>query len=149
MPNTKENMAFRDTSRALPIALLRARERIMAPIREMLSQTGLTEQKWRILRTLYEMGEIEQSTIARETCLLLPSLTRILRAMEEASLVSRRPDPNDKRCTLVSISQSGRELLRNNMAASNAIHKSIETKFGDERLEQLLDLLNDLENLRI
>ena len=36
------------TRRSLPIALMRSREQVMAPIRAMLRASGLTEQQWRV-----------------------------------------------------------------------------------------------------
>ena len=63
---------FRKTKRSLPIALLRAREQVMVPIRAMLAESGVTEQKWRVLRVLEETGEIEPTVIASEACLHLP-----------------------------------------------------------------------------
>ena len=77
------NPAFRKTKRSLPIALLRAREQVMEPIRAMLADSGVTEQKWRVLRVLEEAGEIEPTVIAREACLHLPSLSRILKTMQQ------------------------------------------------------------------
>ncbi len=50
----------------------------MRPIREMLQRSGITEQQWRVLRVLEETPDIEQSQIADQACILLPSLTRIL-----------------------------------------------------------------------
>ena len=38
------------TSRSLPIALIRAREGVMAPIRDMLTETDITEQQWQTPR---------------------------------------------------------------------------------------------------
>ncbi|MTI02908.1 homoprotocatechuate degradation operon regulator HpaR [Roseibium sp. RKSG952] len=137
------------TSRALPIALLRARETVMAPIRDMLQGIQLTEQKWRILRVLDEMGEVEQSTISKEACLLLPSLTRILRTMEADGHVTRRQDSQDKRRTMVTITDSGRLILEENLATSLAIYSSIEQQMGQEKLDQLLDLLEELQAVRV
>jgi len=65
------------TSRSLPIALIRAREGVMAPIRDMLSETGITEQQWRVLRVLAEYGQMDTKTLADRSSLLFPSLTRI------------------------------------------------------------------------
>ena len=45
----------------------------MGPIREMLTKSGISEQKWRVLRVLDEMGPVEQTAIAEAACLLLPS----------------------------------------------------------------------------
>jgi homoprotocatechuate degradation regulator HpaR len=137
------------TSRALPIALLRARETVMAPIRDMLQGIQLTEQKWRILRVLDEMGEVEQSTIANEACLLLPSLTRILRTMESDGQISRRQGSTDKRRTMVKITDEGRQILEENLATSLAIHNTIEAQMGQEKIDNLLDLLEELQAVKV
>lgn len=145
---TEENQT-KSTSRSLPIALLRARETVMAPIRDMLQDIHLTEQKWRILRVLHEVGEVEQSTISKEACLLLPSLTRILRTMEADGQITRRQDAQDKRRTQVQITDAGRQILEANLGTSTAIYTSIEDQMGREKLDQLLDLLEELQAVKI
>ena len=139
----------KSTSRALPIALLRARETVMAPIRDMLQSIQLTEQKWRILRVLDELGEVEQSAIANEACLLLPSLTRILRTMEAEGQITRRQDSQDKRRTMVKITDDGRRILAENLPTSLAIYNRIEEQMGQEKLDQLLDLLEELQAVKV
>ncbi|UWR05460.1 homoprotocatechuate degradation operon regulator HpaR (plasmid) [Ruegeria conchae] len=139
----------KSTARSLPIALLRARETVMAPIRDMLQGIRLTEQKWRILRVLDELGEVEQSTIAHEACLLLPSVTRILRTMETDGQITRRQDNEDKRRTMVQITDAGRMILENNLATSLAISNNIEAQLGREKLDQLLDLLEELQEVKV
>ena len=57
------------TSRSLPIALIRAREGVMTPIRDMLAETGMTEQQWRVLRVLDEFGRMDTKTLADRACL--------------------------------------------------------------------------------
>ncbi|MCX8953719.1 homoprotocatechuate degradation operon regulator HpaR [Ruegeria sp. NA] len=144
-----EQSHTKNTSRALPIALLRARETVMAPIRDMLQGIQLTEQKWRILRVLDELGEVEQSSIAKEACLLLPSLTRILRTMEAEGQISRRQDSHDKRRTMVKITNEGRNILADNLGTSLQIYQSIEKQMGREKLNQLLDLLEELQAVKV
>ncbi len=139
----------KSTSRSLPIALLRARETIMAPIRDMLQDIQISEQKWRVLRVLDELGEVEQSAIAKEACLLLPSLTRILRSMEADGQVTRRQDRQDKRRTMVMITDAGRQILKDNLQASLAISNSIEAQMGREKLDELLDLLEELQAVKV
>ena len=138
---------LRRTRRSLPIALLRARETVMGPIREMLSQSDINEQKWRVLRVLDERGPCELTQVAKDACLLLPSLTRIIRAMEEEGLATRATDPEDRRKTIASITDAGRALIVAHMAESNAIFARLERDFGHEKLEELLDLLDELQAL--
>ena len=138
---------LRRTRRSLPIALLRARETVMGPIREMLSQSDINEQKWRVLRVLDERGPCELTQVAKDACLLLPSLTRIIRAMEEEGLATRAIDPEDRRKSIATITDAGRALIVAHMAESNAIFARLERDFGHEKLEQLLDLLDELQAL--
>lgn len=137
--------AFRRTDRSLPIALLRARETVMAPLREMLSQSGISEQKWRVLRVLDEGGPLDQKAIARQACLLLPSLTRMLQAMEAEGLVARATDADDRRRTVVTITEPGRAMIASHASQSDAILNRLEQRLGPERLALLLDLLDELQ----
>ncbi|MCE8544606.1 homoprotocatechuate degradation operon regulator HpaR [Ruegeria pomeroyi] len=133
-----------NTSRSLPIALLRARERVMRPVRAILMDVGITEQQWRVLRVLEEEGPQDPTRIADGACLLLPSLTRILQKLEEKQLISRQPDPDDGRKQIVNITANGTRIIRDNLGASQAVFEGIQAKMGAERYELLLDLLNEL-----
>jgi len=138
------NPAFRKTKRSLPIALLRAREQVMEPIRAMLADSGVTEQKWRVLRVLEEAGEIEPTVIAREACLHLPSLSRILKTMEQDGLIQRREDEQDRRKTVIAIADAGRAILSEHAVRSAAILVDIERRLGAGKIEAMLDLLEEL-----
>jgi len=139
----------RPTSRALPIALLRTREHVMEPIRPMLAEIGMTEQKWRVLRIVAEAGPMEQTSISRDACLLLPSLTRILRGMEAESLIQRHEDPTDKRRSIVTITTKGTDLIAAHAPSSQAIYASLEKALGRKKLDQLLDLLEEVQEIDI
>lgn len=138
---------FRRTDRSLPIALLRAREAVMTPIRAMLAESPLNEQKWRVLRVLEESGPMEQTAIAEATCLLLPSLTRIVQTMEAEGWLRRSQDAQDRRKSIVAITPEGRALIAGHAEQSRAILDRLEADFGRDRLELLLDLLEDLRRL--
>ena len=106
----------------------------------------MTEQQWRVLRVLDEKGSADPTEIAREACLLLPSLTRILQFLEGEGLCSRSQHPTDKRRALIAITNRGRALLASNMSESKRIFAELEADFGVDRIEVLLDLLNDLSS---
>ena len=84
-----------DDRRSLPIALLRAREAVMAYFRPHHRKGGITEQQWRVIRVLYLDGETDATTLARRSYLLAPSLSRILKDLEAAGYVRRRPGSDD------------------------------------------------------
>ena len=91
------------TRRSLPIALIRAREAVMGPIREMLSGTGLTEQQWRVLRVLDEFGAMDATQLAGRAGLINSSLTRIVQTMVAEGLVTRQTSTEDRRRQVIEI----------------------------------------------
>lgn len=152
MAAQKENFIsdeLRKTDRSLAILLLRARETVMLPIREMLAKTGLSEQKWRVLRVVAESGPMDQTLISDRACLLLPSLTRILRSMEADGLLERAVSADDKRKSMVTITDTGWALLNAHMDEANAIFQRMREKFGDAEMRALLDMLERLQKIDI
>lgn len=129
------------TSRSLPIALIRAREGLMAPIREMLSDTGITEQQWRILRVLSEYGAIDSSTLADRASILFPSLTRIVATMRDKRLISQTRDEIDRRRQIITITEAGQKIIDERSEQSTQIVANIRETLGDKNYETLLDLL--------
>jgi homoprotocatechuate degradation regulator HpaR len=133
------------TSRSLPIALIRAREGVMKPIRNMLAETGVTEQQWRVLRVLSEFGPLDASTLAERTSLLFPSLTRIIQSMRSKELVTQIQDKNDRRRQVISITHAGQKLIDDNLEQASHIAKRFQIVLGLQNYETLLDLLAMLD----
>ena len=117
----------------------------MNPIRAMLQKSGLTEQKWRVLCVLSESGVMEQTRIASEACLLLPSLTRILKSLEADNLVERSADAEDRRRILVAITTPGRLLIEKHAAEGSKIIAALEARLTPNALNALLDALEALQ----
>lgn len=139
--------ALPPTRRSVPIALIRAREKVMGPIREMLSDSGITEQQWRILRVLEEYGPQDASSLADRACLLLPSQTRIVQTLFEKGLVIRQPDERDRRKQTVAITDAGQKIIHGKLEEAEAIARRIETVIGEDKLDQLLEILEDFQKL--
>lgn len=136
---------LRPLRRSLPMALLRAREAVMERFRAMLRDRGLTEQQWRVVRVLAEHESLEISQLATHSFLLPPSLSRILKFLASRRLIRRQAVDGDQRRVEVSLTQPGRRLFRQVAPASEAIYRELEQAFGEERLEELYELLRDLE----
>jgi homoprotocatechuate degradation regulator HpaR len=131
----------RQTRRSLPIALLRARESIMAKFRPMLARHDINEQQWRVVRVLGEHGELDATQLAERALVLGPSLTRMIKTLEKRKLIATRNDKADGRRTIISVTAKAKALITEVTPESAAIYNEIEKKFGFEQMEQLLDLL--------
>jgi homoprotocatechuate degradation regulator HpaR len=136
-----------DTDRSLPIALLRARESIAGRFRPLLADNGMSEQQWRVLRVLQEDSPIDATSLAERACILAPSLTRMIKSLEERKFVRRMRDSDDGRRSLLSITAEGNAFIASLAPSALAIHGDIRDRYGAERMEHLIDMLNDLAAL--
>ena len=134
------------TNRSLPIALMRSREKVMAPIREMLKASGITEQQWRVLRILSEFGPQDLTEISGKASLLMPSLSRIIRKLGEDELIIRGTDLEDRRRQTVVIAPAGQQIIDDNLVLATKIAGDFQRRLGADRFELLLDLLAELEH---
>jgi homoprotocatechuate degradation regulator HpaR len=134
-----------DDRQSLPIALLRAREAVMAYFRPHHRKGGITEQQWRVIRVLYLDGETDATTLARRSYLLSPSLSRILKDLEAAGYVRRRLGAEDSRQSLLSLSPKGAATVTRAAPFLDGIHREIARRFGRDRVDELLAVLGELE----
>ena len=116
----------------------------MKRFRPLMQPRGITEQQWRIIRVLAELGSAEILTLS-ELCVIHPaSLSRILPKMEEVGYIARRTNEADKRRVIVSLSDAGRELFESFGPQSEAVYASIERDIGPERMQELYALLDHM-----
>ena len=133
--------------RNLPHLLLYARETLMAHFRPVLHAAGVTEQQWRVLRTLSEVRAMEPNQIARTCQILSPSLTRMLAGMEEQGLIKRTRSSADQRRQEISLTAKSNKLIDRMRPMVDAKYQEIEEKIGKELLERLyrdVDAMVDL-----
>ena len=82
------SISIRSFEQSLPMQLLKAREAAMSRFRPMLRDHGLTEQRWRVIRAIHEHNKIDASELAIKSFLLSPSLTRILKYLENEKITT-------------------------------------------------------------
>jgi len=134
---------MRELDRALPIALLHAREATLKPFRTELDAIGLTVQQWRVIRVLAESDARTASELSALCVLMAPSLSRILKNLTARGYIERVED-EDARRRKVRITEAGREKYAAMAGRSVQIYARLEESFGAEKMELLLDLLTDL-----
>ena len=130
--------------RNLPRLLLQAREAVMAHTRPSLREHALSDQQWRVLRVLGEHGAVDIGRVAREACILGPSLTGVLARMERDGLVQRTRDPTDQRRTVIEATAQGRKLVKRLSTTIEAHYVWLEKSMGKAKLAQLYGLLDEL-----
>ena len=92
--------------------LLVAKEAVLAPMRPKLREYDITEPQWRVLRVINDRGAADATGLAEVGLLHAPSVTRILKDLETRKLIVRQPDPNDRRRSVVVLTEEGREVVK-------------------------------------
>ncbi|MCS7068061.1 MAG: homoprotocatechuate degradation operon regulator HpaR [Meiothermus sp.] len=145
LPKAPSSPLLRDLTHSLPMALLRTREAVVQRFREVLSRHGLTEQQWRILRALDGREGLEVSLLAEQCQILPPSMSGILKRMEQRGLIVRKANRADGRSILVALTGEAQALVEQIKPEIVAVYAEIERILGRRKLEQLYILLEALE----
>lgn len=133
---------------SLTLALLEAREALMTHFRPELNEMGLTEQQWRIIRTLAQYQELDSATLADKACILKPSLTGIINRMMETGLIVRRRSETDQRFSFISLSEEGQKIFAQIRGRMESRYQKIQDRLGEDKMKQLMELLKDVQSLK-
>ena len=109
---------------------------------------GLTEQQWRIIRTLAQYQELDSTTLAEKACILKPSLTGIINRMLEIGLIVRRRSDTDQRFSFISLSEEGQKIFAQMRGRMESRYQNIQDRFGEEKMQQLMELLKEIQSLK-
>jgi DNA-binding MarR family transcriptional regulator len=102
------------------------------------------------LATIERAGPRRITELAASEGVTQPSMTALVTSLEQASLVSRRPDPADQRAVLVGLTAAGEEyLLERRAAGTRAFARLIAQLPADEvvALAQAAPALRHLRDL--
>jgi len=94
--------------------------RLQRRLRAARGETGLGPSRFAALGCLFRNGPMSAGDLAAEERLQPQSLTRVLAALEAQQLISRRPDPADRRRTRIEITPAGVDRLRGAVARQEA-----------------------------
>ena len=130
--------------RNLPLLLLQAREQVIARFRPILNEHGITEQQWRVVRTLIDTGPLEPREIGELCRISSPSLAGVLSRMEELGYIKRKRLDHDQRRQRVSLTPRSRSLSARLAPQIEATYRDIEFLIGVEFSTRFYHALDEL-----
>lgn len=132
---------------SIPIAAARAAEAVKNRFRYIQHREDLTEQQWRCLRLLFDIGPLSLTELGKLSCIHKVSMSRIVPSLEAKGWTTRRADPNDKRASIVELTDDGRKRLEPIVAEAKEIAAQIVEEFGQTKYYALLGLLDDMAKM--
>lgn len=121
--------------------LRRAHQRHAAIFQELIGDSQLTPLQFAALARLRDLGEVSQNQLGRLTAMDAATMQGVIKRLDARGLIVRRPDPDDRRRLILSLSNEGRSVVEG--AIANAVRITDETLAPLSAAEQktLLQLL--------
>jgi len=99
------------TALRISVSRLARRLRVERLVPE-LAEPALSDTQLAALATLERHGAMTPGELAEHEKVQPPSMTRVIAALADWELVTRSPDPTDRRQVILSVTSSGRELVQ-------------------------------------
>lgn len=130
--------------RNLPLLMLVVRDTIASRFRPIFKQFGLTEQQYRVVRSLYERGESSIGEVASRCHILGPSLTGLINRMAKAGLVVGRLDETDMRRSFISLTRQARSMFEEMVPLIEDAYTRLEEDLGVDEVKALYRKLDQV-----
>jgi len=138
-----EPPAYAELASALRLSLLRAARRLRA----QRVNTAATLSQLSALATVGKSGPLSAGEIAAIERVQPPSMTKILASLEQAGWIERSSHPDDRRQSVIAISEAGRDLLAEETRARDEWLARRLVDFSAEDLRKLSEAVEVLDRL--
>lgn len=122
--------------------LRRAHQRATQIFLEAFEEAGLTPTQWAALAMLAEEGSASQNALGRVTAMDPATIQGVIRRLEERGLITREPDPDDKRRTSLRLSPEGEAVVSRFTASAVAVTEKTLSPLTPEEQKKFLEMLS-------
>ncbi|MGD3111306.1 MarR family winged helix-turn-helix transcriptional regulator [Streptomyces sp. YGL11-2] len=134
--------------RALPSWLLgRAAARGHRLVAEALATEGMRMMHHAVLSAVAELGPVSQAELGRTVGIDPKDMVAIVNDLQRDGLVTRTPDPKDRRKNAVEISAEGERRLRRTQRLGDTANAELTAALSEEERAQLIALLTRIVDL--
>jgi MarR family transcriptional regulator, lower aerobic nicotinate degradation pathway regulator len=127
--------------------LRRAHQRHAALFEKDLGELDLTPTQFAALVKIGDRGEVSQNLLGRLTAMDPATIQGVIQRLMARGLIARRPDPVDRRATLLSLTVSGVTLAREAVGRAKSVTEATLEPLPAAERETLLLLLKKLADL--
>ena len=124
--------------------LRRAHQRHAAIFQEMIGDAQLTPLQFAALAKLDDLGEVSQNELGRRTAMDAATMQGVIKRLLARGLIDRKPDPEDRRRVVLSLTADGRALIAAAKPNGHAITDETLAGLSDAERRSFLSLLKRL-----
>lgn len=105
--------------------LRRAHQRATAVFQERIGDAQITPTQFAALVKLHDEGELSQNHLGRLTAMDPATIQGVIQRLRQRALIDDRPDPDDRRRTLLRLTAEGRALMARLIPNGSAVSRAI------------------------
>jgi DNA-binding MarR family transcriptional regulator len=106
---------------------------------------GLTIPEWRLIAVIAEVEAVTQADIGERTRMDKVTVSRAAIALVERGLLTRAPNPADKRSHHLSLTAAGRDLYASVAPKALELEAKIFARFSREELDTFVTMLRRID----
>ena len=139
----RQTRPFSSLQQEAYLSVVRTSSTLTDMVEDLLKPFGISGTQYNVLRILRGAGDdgLCRNELRDRMLTRMPDMTRLLDRMEEAGLVTRSRERDDRRMVLTQITARGRELLSQLDRPMNELHRKQLAQLDAEQLRSLIDLL--------
>jgi len=139
----KQKKPFRSLQQEAYLSVVRTSTALTDAMEELVKSRGISATQYNVLRILRgsDVEGLCRNALRDRMLTRMPDMTRLLDRMEEAGLVVRVREGEDRRMVMTRITAKGRALLDALDAPVMALHRKQMAGLTDAQLRSLSDLL--------
>lgn len=118
--------------------------RLQSHSKRMKARSGVTGPQRLVLRVLQIAPETPPSQLARILFFHKSTVTIILRSLEKAKLVSRSPNPNDRRAVVLTLTPKGRRIAEQRTGTVEAVFRKVLERLPASNVEIAQAVIEEL-----
>ena len=128
--------------------LRRAHQRHSAIFQENIGENQLTPLQFAALVKLRDVTEVSQNQLGRLTAMDTATMQGVIARLALRKLIERRPDPDDRRRLILSLSARGKTLINRLVANGGDITKKTLAPLSQTEQKALIHLLTKLAEIK-
>jgi DNA-binding MarR family transcriptional regulator len=122
----------------------RAHQRHAEIFKRGLGDCDLTPTQFAALVKLRELGRVTQNLLGRHAAMDPATIQGVVQRLQRRGLVQRRPDPADRRVSLLALTQAGRELVHKAIQRAREVTRATLEPLSAPERAAILALLRKL-----
>ncbi|EHJ52215.1 MarR family winged helix-turn-helix transcriptional regulator [Streptococcus macacae] len=127
------------------VVFRKAMRTIDAHVASSYKNNGLTQTQFSVLDVLYAKGEMTISCLISSILATSGNMTVVIRNMERNGWIYRTPNPDDRRASVVGLTEIGKQLIQKALPEHIAL---VEESFSVMTEEEQLTLINLLKKFK-